>query len=152
MAYCTTTELEASLAARAQAQLTADTGTTVDATVLAEVISQADARINMYLSSRFSVPVTGGTASLAYLKSVSVTIAAYLCLKRRQIHNDDFRQDYLMAIEELKAIKDGSMSLPDTDTTATDQDPRIDNFSVAGGERQIFGIILDNDRRGSTYT
>lgn len=153
MAYCTSTELEAALSAMAQSQLSADTGTTPDSTILTEIIANASARIDFYLSGRYSVPITTGASTLAYLKATCISIAAYLLLKRRLIsgEHEDFRNDYIEAIDELKDIRSGVLELPGTTSTEGATDPRLDDRSVVGSELQIYGIIVDNNRRASTY-
>ena len=153
MAYCTATQLQAAISNKGQAQLSADAGTTIDSTIVGEVISQASAQIDLYLGGRYTVPITSGTAALAYLVTACVKISAYYLLKRRFISGkyDEFRSDYEDTIEELKEIKSGAMSLPGITSTAVDTDPTLDDYSIVGSELQVYGVIVGNNRRASTY-
>ncbi len=145
MAYCTSAQLEAQISELGQAQTTAETGTSIDATILDEVIDQAGNKMNLYLMAKYTVPITAADA-LPILVPICVTIATYLLYKRRLIasKNDQIVEDYKLAIEELKMIREDG-GLPGLGDSAIGTEPAIEDYEpIVGSETQVFGTVLQS--------
>jgi phage gp36-like protein len=94
----------------------------VTSTAVSDFISQADATIDMYLSKRYSLPITDATA-LIVLKNISIDIVTFrvakiLDLKKSgSIPDNHVVQDitngdaYKESMRKLVAIRDGVMDL-----------------------------------------
>lgn len=146
MAYLTAAQLDAAISDLGQAQLTAESGSTIDSTILTEVITQASSRIDMYLAARYTVPVTGDSTALAILVTIAVPIATYLLYKRRLIagKNDEITEDYKRALSELEMLRDGKLSLPGAGSGGViGSEPLVEDYDpIVGAEIQVFGKEL----------
>lgn len=142
MAYCTAADLDSGMSDLGQAQTTAESGSTADATILAQVIADASSKMDAYLMGRYTVPITGDSTALAILRSICVPIAVYLLYKRRLIKNAEVVADYERAIEELKMIKkDGG--LPGAGSPVIGTEPLVEDYEpIVGTESQVFGKDL----------
>jgi phage gp36-like protein len=111
MAYSTQANLEsAGIITTQLVQLTDDNGDGVaDAAVIAAVIAQADAEIDGYLGTRYTVPVSPVPALVVQL---STAIAAWRLYGRRSLSNDHRSKDYDDAVATLKRLARGEMVLP----------------------------------------
>jgi phage gp36-like protein len=124
MAYCAQTDIEKLLTPAQLVQLTDDNQDGLaDAPVVTEAIAQADAEIDGYLGSRYTLPVSPVPA---LVRQLSVAIGIWKLYSRRSILNDLRRKDYEDAVAKLRAISRGEMVLPATGggevaTDASDQ-------------------------------
>jgi phage gp36-like protein len=85
-----------------------------DANVLSGIVSAANSFVDGYLKLNPGLPIAEITSVLQYL---AIRIAVYMLAARRRVVEDDVRQGYLDAVEQLKAIVAGDYS---TGSTAID--------------------------------
>lgn len=106
MAYCTQSDIEKLISTAELAQLTAESGGTPDAAVVAEAIAAADAEIDSYLLVRYQLPLSTVPARV---KGLSVDMAIYkLCLRRSLKNvNEARRQAYEDAVKFLQLVARG---------------------------------------------
>lgn len=105
MPYCTQDDILKLLPAADLAQLTAESGDTPDADVVAEAITAADALINSYIGRRYQLPLA---AAPGQVKALSVTIGIYKLYRRRGFENAARRQDYEDAVKFLDSVSKGT--------------------------------------------
>jgi len=111
MAYSVQSDLAKLITPAQLAQLTDDDGDGyADTPVISEGIAEADAEIDSYLGSRYTVPVPAPVPAL--LRNFSVAIALWKLYSRRGLSNDARRQAYQDAIAHLKLLADGRAQLP----------------------------------------
>ena len=112
MSYCVQTDIAKLLTPAQLVQLTDDDANGVaDAAPITEAIAEADAEIDGYLGSRYTVPVSPVPA---LLRTFSVAISLWKLYGRRSISNERRRQEYEDAIAKLKDLAAGRMVLPAT--------------------------------------
>ena len=110
MAYCDQDDLENQLSEEELIELTDDAGSgSVDATVLARAIADADAEIDSYCSIVYSVPFS---TVPDIIRKVSVDISIYNLYSRRQFVVPEERKDrYERAVQFLADVAKGMASL-----------------------------------------
>lgn len=108
MAYATYTDLTDVLGPTIAAELTAESGTSIDSTYANAVIGDAEGIINGYLGSR-----TYSTAETATLKTHTLVIARSLLLSRRLAGRYDAALDADLArtYEWLKDVSTGKYGI-----------------------------------------
>lgn len=112
MPYSTQADIEKLLTPAQLVQLTDDNQDGLaDASILTEAIAQADAEIDGYLGSRYTVPVSPVPA---LLRQLSVAISIWRLYGRRGLSNERREKDYDDAVTKLKALATGTMVLPAT--------------------------------------
>ena len=102
-------------------------------------IFTSDGVIDSYISARYETPVTPVPPVLTKL---SCDLVIYDMFRDRNLKVPDFMQDrYDVAMDMLKAIRDGKMNLPGATEVATG-----DNFafSTAQGYHPVFSPVLDD--------
>jgi phage gp36-like protein len=110
MAYCAQTDIEKLLTPAQLVQLTDDDANGVaDAAPITEAIAQADAEIDGYLGSRYTVPVSPVPT---LLRNLSVAISIWKIYGRRSVSNERRRQEYEDAVAKLRDLAAGRMVLP----------------------------------------
>lgn len=131
MAYCTQTDLQDQIPSATLIQLTDDAGAgAVVLAVIAKAIADADAEINSYCASRYSVPLSPVPAMIL---KISVDIAIYNLYARRKGAPDDRKIRYDNAIRFLRDVSKGAVTLGAAspspantgDTVSFDGDDRI---------------------------
>ncbi len=110
MPYCTQADLLALIPEKELAQLTAETGNTPDAEVVAAAIAKADAEIDGYLGLRYVLPLA---ATPPQIKSLSEDMAVYHLYSRRGIMAEVRRQKYRDAVAFLKDVGGGRAEIHD---------------------------------------
>lgn len=116
MAYCTQADIEKLIPEQELAELTAESGDTPDADVVAEGIAKADAEIDAYCGARYTVPFASVPA---IVKSLSVDIAIYHLYSRRSVAPEVRRQKYEDAVKFLRDVSAGKATLGDSEAEAT---------------------------------
>ena len=110
MSYCTQTDLEEQIEPDDLIALTDDDGTgAVDTTVIARAIADADAEIESYCGTRYSLPFSPVPAMI---RKVSVDISIYNLHSRRNLKIPEERQKrYDNVIRFLRDLAKGLISL-----------------------------------------
>ncbi len=108
MAYCSQSDLLTMISQEELAELTADLGDLPDPFVVAEVIAQAEAEIDVYLGSRYALPLT---PTPPRLKALAVDMTIYQLYSRRSAVPAVRRERYAAAVAFLKAVAAGNLSL-----------------------------------------
>jgi phage gp36-like protein len=132
MSYSMQADLLEQISSDKLTQLTddADTGS-IDADVIARAIADADAEIDGYCGTRYTVPFT---TVPAIIRKVSVDITIYNLYARRKGAPDDRQKRYDNAIKFLANVSKGLISLgaddpdsvpADTNTPEITQSDRI---------------------------
>ncbi|PID40656.1 MAG: hypothetical protein CR984_02055 [Proteobacteria bacterium] len=117
MSYCTQTDLEKKIDPEHIIALTDDGDTgSVDASVVAEAIADADAEIDAYCGKRYPVPFT---TVPTMVKKLSRDIAIYNLCQRRQQTEEGRQTDYDNAIKFLQSIAKGLATLGEDDPDGT---------------------------------
>ncbi len=129
MAYATASELEARIGSDTALRLSADSGTSVVDARLTDAITEADGTIDMYLSTRWLVPLTASYL-LTVAKQWSLALADYNLRIRRPPVADHAveKRNEILAI--LKALSKGEGNLPTA--TAVDSTTSEDPTGVFG--------------------
>lgn len=104
MPYCTQSDLLKLIPEKELAQLTAETGDTPDAAVVAEAIAKADGEINGFMGRRYQTPLSPVPD---LVRSLSVDMAIYHLHSRRSLAPEVRRQKYEDAVKFLKAVSLG---------------------------------------------
>lgn len=122
-AYCTQADLQDVLADLRLAELTAESGSVVDASVLATTITAASGIIDRYFGGRYAIPVSDA-GTLALLVPVCVSLVKFRLYDRRDLSARDnpCQTEYDEVIRWLERVADGTYSLPPTATEATSPD------------------------------
>jgi phage gp36-like protein len=102
--YCTQDDLLALIPPTELAQLTAESGDTPDAAVVADAIAQAGAEIDSYLAVRYRLPLA---ATPDRIKSLAADIAIYHLYSRRSLMHQVRLDKYTQAIAFLKDVAAG---------------------------------------------
>jgi len=131
MAYCTEDDIKKQLPENKLIELTDDDGDgVVDTGVVDKAIADADAEIDTYLSGRYTVPLSPAPA---IVNKVSVDISIWNLFSRRQVADEVAKERYRAAVDLLKLIAKGDVSL------GIVPEP-------AGGEQQIKTSRAKSDR------
>jgi len=104
MAYCTESDLLTLIPQKELAELTADSGDTPDSQVVAEAINLADAEIDAYLGSRYTLPLSPVPDQV---KGLSMDMTLYHLYSRRSVAPTVRRQKYETALSFLKQVAAG---------------------------------------------
>lgn len=109
MAYITQAEIEEQLPAEQLIQLTDDDGDGVaDASVVADLIADAEAEVNGYLQTRYTLPL----ATVPQLiKKYTANIAVYNAFGRRQRVSEAVTKRYDDTVKALDKIAKGQITL-----------------------------------------
>lgn len=129
MAYCTAAEVKSAW--------NDISDTEIGTTRVAEAIVRADAIIDSYIASRYSVPLS---TTPPLLNGISINIALYWCKKWKdpRIVTEVDEWLYRGEIELLENIQQGKMSL-------TDSDGLISALQTAEAIREDYPSIFDVD-------
>ena len=115
--YASQTELQNHVGTVDLARLTADSGSTPNATIVAQEIDLAEGEVDGYLSTRYTTPINlAATPDLTdWLKQLTLKIAAWRCWHRRNVKIPSVELDYKDAIEQLKSFVAGEAEGPGAD-------------------------------------
>ncbi|WAC06583.1 MAG: DUF1320 domain-containing protein [Thermodesulfobacteriota bacterium] len=131
MAYCIEDDIKKQLPENKLIELTDDNGDGVaDTGVVDKAIADADAEIDTYLSGRYTVPLSPVPP---IINKVSVDISIWNLFSRRQVADEVAKERYRAAVDLLKLIAKGDVSL------GIVPEP-------AGGEQQIKTSRVKTDR------
>ena len=83
MSYCTQSDIEKLIPTLELAELTTESGSTSDATVITEAIGKADAEIDSYCKKHYTVPFTPTIPPV--IEAISVDLALYHLYSRRSV-------------------------------------------------------------------
>ncbi|MDH5524446.1 MAG: DUF1320 domain-containing protein [Desulfobulbaceae bacterium] len=109
MGYCTQADIEEQVPAEELVQLTDDNDLgEVDTTVVDRAIADADAEIDGYCGTQYSIPFD---TVPAIIRKLSVDIAVYNLYARRRGAPDDRKERYTAAGRLLKDISRGMVTL-----------------------------------------
>ncbi|MBU1193967.1 MAG: DUF1320 domain-containing protein [Proteobacteria bacterium] len=109
MAYCTLNDIQDMMDEDEIIRFTDDTGAgTINTDVTDKAISGADALIDSYLASRYSVPVTPVPDILL---NFAVDIAIYKICSRRSQAPEEVRTKYEDAIKWLEKVASGKVKI-----------------------------------------
>ena len=132
MPYCAQTDLEEQLSPEELIELTDDAGAgAVDASIVSRAIADADAEIDSYCGSRYSLPFSPVPVMV---RKLSVDVAIYNLYTRRAILKmpEERQKRYDNAIRFLRDISKGLISLG---ADAPAQANTSDMASIAGNDR-----------------
>ena len=119
MPYCTQSDLLEQISETELIGLSDDAGAgAIDATVIARSIADADAEIDTYCASRYTVPFA---TVPAMIRKVSVDVAIYNLFARRRGAPDDRKERYKNALRFLEAVAKGDVTLGADDPEAASQ-------------------------------
>ena len=104
MPYCTQTDIEKLIPVEELAEVTAETGETPDAAIIAEAILKADAEIDSYLGVRYCLPLASAPDRV---KSLSVDMAIYHLYSRRSVAPEVRQKKYEEALDFLREVAKG---------------------------------------------
>ena len=110
MAYCAQSDIESRVESRLLVQLADEDGDGVaDTAVVAAAISDADALIDSYVGSRYTVPFETVPAVIIQM---SARLAIYFLKRRRfQTIEEEDSREYRDVVKFLEAVRDGKMEL-----------------------------------------
>jgi len=144
MAYIVQADLEGRVGAAKLLQLTTDSGATIDAAVVAEIMGSAEGEVNGYLARRYAVPVdlTAHADVQATLKGFCLDLAAYRAHLRRPPVPEDISKARSNAVEWLKMVSEGKIVLPAATTPASTgaDDPKPSWGSNAQNAAKMRGL------------
>jgi len=132
MAYCTQTDIEEQTSQAELIELTDDAGAgAVDATAVARAVADADAEIDSYCGSRYTLPFSPVPVMI---RKLSVDIAVYNLFSRRAILkiSDERQKRYDNAVRFLRDVARGLISLGADAPTPVNTS---DTASIAGNDR-----------------
>lgn len=118
MAYCTQQDIEARMPADLVGFMSNDTDTAeIDTAKLSEAIEDAEALIDSYLRSRYTVPFSGNTPRL--INRICIDLTLYFLWQRKfdEEMPDAMRARYTDSVKSLEAIQSGKINLPDVPQT-----------------------------------
>jgi phage gp36-like protein len=111
MAYATQMDVENAISSEILIQLTDDDESgAVDVNVIAQAISDAEARINSALASRYTVPIAVPIPDV--IKYCTVWIAVCILGKRRGVLPEEYQKECDYWFNWLKEIDDGGKDVP----------------------------------------
>jgi len=126
MAYCTKDDLDKLLPAQELLELTADSGTSPDLTVINECINKAAAEIDSYLGLRYQVPFADVPARV---QALAVDLAIYHLYSRRSVVPAVREKNYHQGLAFLREVAAGKAVLGDG-AEANRLTPRVDPSSA----------------------
>jgi phage gp36-like protein len=123
MAYCTLANIIAdAVPEKIIAQCSNDTDpNTVDATIVSNLIAEADEFIDDYLRDRYTLPLTNSHETI---KRLSITITSYNLQRRRGKVPELWQKSYDDAKATLLQLQQGKITL-DEGTTSADRPPKL---------------------------
>jgi phage gp36-like protein len=121
MGYCTQSDIENSIRAERLVELTADTGTTINVTVLSDIITKASLWMDSFLCGKYNTPITAAGDVLALVPHC-ITVVCYRLWARAGFpgRENPFESDYIATREWLKGFSPGGSSTLPSDTAAVD--------------------------------
>ena len=128
MAYCTESDLLTLSPRKELAELTADSGDTPDSQVVAEAINLADAEIDAYLGSRYTLPLSPVPDQV---KGLSMDMTLYHLYSRRSVAPTVRRQKYETALSFLKQVAAGEAVVEGASEPLTETEQVESEFSSA---------------------
>ena len=128
MAYCTQSDLLSLIPVKELAELTTDSGDTPDSQVVAEAIDRADAEIDAYLGSRYTLPLNPVPDQV---KGLSMDMALYHLYSRRSLAPPVRRQKYEAALNLLQLIAAGEAIVEGASELLTESSQVESEFSSA---------------------
>lgn len=128
MPYCTQSDILEQISLKELVQLTDDANQgIVDASVVARAIADADAEIDSYAASRYSLPFSPVPAMI---RKVSVDIAICNLFSHRRGIPDNRKQRYENDVRFLKSVAAGDVTLG-SDSPSGSSDDGIEASSSA---------------------
>lgn len=117
MSYCTVDDIEANIPSVTLAQITSDTGSSVDETVIETAIDYVDNIIDGYLRGRYTLPLNSTPDELKY---IAVDYVTYRLYSRRLMTEipESISNRFKEVTSLLKSIQKGTFSLGIEDTNA----------------------------------
>jgi phage gp36-like protein len=128
MGYCTQSDLLSLIPVKELAELTTDSGDTPDSQVVAEAIDRADAEIDAYLGSRYTLPLNPVPDQV---KGLSMDMALYHLYSRRSLAPPVRRQKYEAALSLLQLIAAGEAIVEGASELLTESSQVESEFSSA---------------------
>jgi phage gp36-like protein len=115
MAYVTAAEVITRVGTEKAAQLTTDSGSTPDSSMISAVILEVEAEINSAVRQRSSTAITGASHpnTLALLAGKSMAMTIYRLCGRRPPVPEDVKDGNGQALQWLSDLVDGKRQLPD---------------------------------------
>lgn len=133
MAYCTEDDVRTASRVSGDGQSASDTVSAMPAIQLAEIIREAQATVDAYVSSRYALP--GSPPVPDALRSCTIEVALYLATltfrRSKDIGEDDpVTRRYRHAMELLKSISAGTVRVPGLTTRDATDDASSDSDDV----------------------
>lgn len=123
MSYCSISDIEANVPSLDLAQITSDSGSSVDETVITNTISYVDNIIDGYLRGRYTLPLDTVPDELKYIAIDYVSYKLYT----RRLYTEvptSVEQRYKEIMQLLKDIQSGKFSLG-VETTNAFESPKL---------------------------
>jgi phage gp36-like protein len=132
MAYITSTDLTYRVGSTRLANLVNDAVN--QATILADVITRSEARVDAYLGERHETPVPAS----GFVQELTLCIAEYELYRRGSGDDipDRIRKAYDDAVVDLKAIAAGDLGIGGS-TAPTDLEPDTGGIAIDGNEARF---------------
>lgn len=119
MAYCTESDITKQLPGDRLIELTDDNNDgDADTGIIDQAIADADAEIDSYLAGRYIVPVSPVPD---VVKKLSVDISIWNLYSRRSVADETRKERYKAAIEMLKLVAKGQVTLGANEPASGDQ-------------------------------
>lgn len=112
--YLTSTQVIDRISSARMGQLTADSGETPVTARINEEIDRAEGDVDSYLATQYSTPIdlAAFPKAAAVLESKTMAIAMYKLFGKREVIPEDVVRDWENAIEWLKMVAAGELTLP----------------------------------------
>ena len=135
--YVSSTELVAYIGTARAAQLSAESGTVPDTTVIDQRIDAAEGLANYYLSTKTTVPISQSTAPISFnmVKGWVLDMARYHLATRRDPVPEDWKSAHDEALAALQGVAKGEGILPDLAIAGTIAEYGASD--VAGGREKM---------------
>lgn len=128
MPYCTESDLLSLIPQQELAELTTDSGDIPDSQVVAEAIERADAEIDAYLGSRYTLPLMPVPDQV---KGLSMDMALYHLYSRRSVAPPVRHRKYEGALSFLQQIAAGEAVVEGASELLTESTQVESEFSGA---------------------
>jgi phage gp36-like protein len=139
LGYCAPDDLASSIPDQRLAELTAETGSLADSTVLTKAIADVADLIDGSLGGRYAIPVTDAV-TLALLRPIAIPILKFMLFGRRDLDSKDdpTRVQYDNAMRWLRDVQKGDANLPGSATPASVPDAAVGSV-VWVSDDPVFG-------------
>lgn len=141
--YTVAADLDNILAEHIAAELSAESGSTPDDSILDYYLDAAESVVDSYLAKRYNVPLSV-TPIPAAVKDAVLVIARYRLYIRREYVTEEVRKDYEDMLEWLKMVATGELDLPVDETGGEIDEVASSGFSTSDHDDMVFDSNIFN--------